>query len=431
MLKDTKGQPLPAGHPILGRRTASPVDNAVTQSTLDCGTKKFPDAIPYVLLLILHARHARSSMQRQMSKANPPSAQSGPQAAIMKYMPLLYVVWGWAFPAGLILYWTTANGIQIAQQTVMLRAGHIGPEALERAEWPSSGAGPRRAGPKKKGFMSWMNEKAQAAQGKQEEVKEQRPGQDDRRTARADPKPQAQQKGQQKKPQPKKPGPTQQQKKPQQSSGARQTASTRVPEDASPNGETGKPAKGAQPGNKLKPKRKPSSAPEGAQEDRRASAGTTTSISRSRPTPSRTSSRSSSPRWTSTRSPSPVEQGGRMYVDILDGDPDGHVAADRQATGRPWTPSRSSPARWSAAGSTSGSASWWTWRTTASAAPREVEETARAAAERALETGQEQALEPMDALERKIAHDAVAGIEGVRTESRGEEPARYVVVFPD
>jgi spoIIIJ-associated protein len=37
----------------------------------------------------------------------------------------------------------------------------------------------------------------------------------------------------------------------------------------------------------------------------------------------------------------------------------------------------------------------------------------------------------MDALERKIAHDAVAQVEGVRTESKGEEPDRYVVVFPE
>jgi spoIIIJ-associated protein len=37
----------------------------------------------------------------------------------------------------------------------------------------------------------------------------------------------------------------------------------------------------------------------------------------------------------------------------------------------------------------------------------------------------------MDALERKIAHDAVSGIDGVRTESKGEEPDRYVVVFPE
>jgi YidC/Oxa1 family membrane protein insertase len=262
VLKDTKGQPLPAGAPILGTN-GQPVDNAVTQPTLDCGTKKFPDAIPYVLLLVLMLISA-VFMQRQMTKANPQSAQTGPQAALMKYMPLIYVVWGWAFPAGLILYWTTANGIQIAQQTVMLRAGHIGPDALERAKAEQR----RRAeegGPKKKGFMAWINEKAQAAQGQQEQVKEQRPGQDGRKGGPR--KPQAQQqKGQQKKPQKpqqKKPGPAQQQKKPQQASGRGKPVDP-APGDASPNGETGKPAKGAQPGNKLRPKRKPSSAPEGA-----------------------------------------------------------------------------------------------------------------------------------------------------------------------
>jgi len=60
-----------------------------------------------------------------------------------------------------------------------------------------------------------------------------------------------------------------------------------------------------------------------------------------------------------------------------------------------------------------------------------VEEKARSAAETAVESGEEQALEPMDALERKIAHDAVADMDGVRTESKGEEPDRYVVVFPE
>jgi spoIIIJ-associated protein len=55
---------------------------------------------------------------------------------------------------------------------------------------------------------------------------------------------------------------------------------------------------------------------------------------------------------------------------------------------------------------------------------------AEAAAERALETGQEQELEPMDALERKIVHDAVAGIDGVESGSRGEGPDRHVVVSP-
>ena len=129
--KDTQKQPIVQGLPILASGN-QPIESAPTsQATLDCGSKKFPDAIPYVVLLLLMLGTA-VYQQRQMSKASPPSAQTGAQQAIMKYMPLMYGVWGWAFPAGLIMYWTTANGIQIAQQTVMLRAGHIGPEALER-----------------------------------------------------------------------------------------------------------------------------------------------------------------------------------------------------------------------------------------------------------------------------------------------------------
>jgi spoIIIJ-associated protein len=57
-------------------------------------------------------------------------------------------------------------------------------------------------------------------------------------------------------------------------------------------------------------------------------------------------------------------------------------------------------------------------------------EKAQEAAERALQTGREQELEPMDALERKIVHDAVAEIDGVESGSRGEDPDRYVVIHP-
>ncbi len=60
-----------------------------------------------------------------------------------------------------------------------------------------------------------------------------------------------------------------------------------------------------------------------------------------------------------------------------------------------------------------------------------VEDKAARRPSRPSRSGEEQALEPMDALERKIAHDTVATIDGVRTESRGEEPNRFVVVLPE
>jgi spoIIIJ-associated protein len=126
----------------------------------------------------------------------------------------------------------------------------------------------------------------------------------------------------------------------------------------------------------------------------------------------------------------PSEQGGRMYVDILDGDDadmalligkqgatlDAIQELARQVVGR----------RLDERIRVLVDVEDYRKRRTS-----KVEEQARAAAERALDSGEEQSLEPMDALERKIAHDAVADVDGVRTESKGEEPDRYVVVFPE
>jgi spoIIIJ-associated protein len=39
-------------------------------------------------------------------------------------------------------------------------------------------------------------------------------------------------------------------------------------------------------------------------------------------------------------------------------------------------------------------------------------------------------LEPMTAVERKVVHERLKGVEGVETSSEGTEPNRYVVVFP-
>ena len=46
------------------------------------------------------------------------------------------------------------------------------------------------------------------------------------------------------------------------------------------------------------------------------------------------------------------------------------------------------------------------------------------------ETGTAKALQPMTPFERKVVHDAIAEIGGVRSESEGEEPNRFVVVHP-
>ena len=57
-----------------------------------------------------------------------------------------------------------------------------------------------------------------------------------------------------------------------------------------------------------------------------------------------------------------------------------------------------------------------------------LEDRAREVAARVLKSGAEEILEPMNPFERKIVHDAVSGIDGVESSSRGEEPDRAVVI---
>ena len=52
-------------------------------------------------------------------------------------------------------------------------------------------------------------------------------------------------------------------------------------------------------------------------------------------------------------------------------------------------------------------------------------------ARRVLESGEREELTPMTPFERKIVHDAVAAVSGVRSESEGAEPSRRVVVLLD
>ena len=47
-----------------------------------------------------------------------------------------------------------------------------------------------------------------------------------------------------------------------------------------------------------------------------------------------------------------------------------------------------------------------------------------------VETGEERALEPMSAADRKAIHDALTDSSGVVTRSEGEDPRRFVVVAP-
>ena len=52
------------------------------------------------------------------------------------------------------------------------------------------------------------------------------------------------------------------------------------------------------------------------------------------------------------------------------------------------------------------------------------------AAKRVAGSRQPERLAPMNPFERKVVHDVIAGVSGVRSESEGEEPNRRVVVLP-
>lgn len=58
-----------------------------------------------------------------------------------------------------------------------------------------------------------------------------------------------------------------------------------------------------------------------------------------------------------------------------------------------------------------------------------LEAEAQSVVERVRESGESVSLDPMSPFERKVVHDAVAAA-GLKSESEGAEPRRYVVVLP-
>jgi spoIIIJ-associated protein len=60
---------------------------------------------------------------------------------------------------------------------------------------------------------------------------------------------------------------------------------------------------------------------------------------------------------------------------------------------------------------------------------QELRDLGRATAERVLAGDDRIRLQPMTPFERKVVHDAVAAVDGVHSESEGEDPRRRVVVF--
>jgi len=126
--------------------------------TLDCGDSG-ADRIPYfVMLAFMIATTFYSS--RQTQKATPASAQNSQTQIITKVMPVMFGIFGFQFPAGLVLYWTVSNLFQIGQQAVMLRLGHIGPAAMDRRIADAKAKASSKPDKPRSGFIGKMMERA-------------------------------------------------------------------------------------------------------------------------------------------------------------------------------------------------------------------------------------------------------------------------------
>jgi YidC/Oxa1 family membrane protein insertase len=84
---------------------------------LNCGNG-WPSRIPYYLLAVAMIG-TTFYQQRQMQRASP--GGNPQQQMLTRIMPLLFGVWGFLFPAGLVVYWITTNLVQIGQQQFLLR----------------------------------------------------------------------------------------------------------------------------------------------------------------------------------------------------------------------------------------------------------------------------------------------------------------------
>jgi YidC/Oxa1 family membrane protein insertase len=161
VIYDVHRNPVKAGFPII--REGSPVtSNGVqvkSEATYDCGSGG-ASKIPYFLLLLLMVG-TTFYQQLQMQRVSPPGSASQQQQVLLRAMPLVFGFIGFSFPAALVLYWTVANLIQITQQWYLLRAGHIGPEAIER-QIAAQKARQTDDGnqPQKRGWFSSMMERA-------------------------------------------------------------------------------------------------------------------------------------------------------------------------------------------------------------------------------------------------------------------------------
>ena len=80
-------------------------------------------AIPYLIMIVLMVATQYIQQWHSMSgqERDPNQPGAGAQQAVTKIMPLFIGVISWQFPAGLVLYWATANLFRLGQQVLIFK----------------------------------------------------------------------------------------------------------------------------------------------------------------------------------------------------------------------------------------------------------------------------------------------------------------------
>lgn len=144
--------------------------------------------IPIVPLAILAGvfQFIQMRMMRPRNQDKVTDPQQAMMQTMMNFMPLMVVVFGWSFPAGVVLYWVTQSVYSVVQQWFITGWGAIGDWAPWLPELPAH----RRLGHRKpsktnvvvsgepvqqRGIMGWMQRQATQMEEKKTERDAARP----------------------------------------------------------------------------------------------------------------------------------------------------------------------------------------------------------------------------------------------------------------
>jgi YidC/Oxa1 family membrane protein insertase len=93
----------------------------LAKSASEAVKQGFGTFLPYFALIVAMVL-LQIFAQQQITKRNPQAAAANPQMQMInKVFPFLFGIWGWAFQAGLTLYWAVSAALRIVQQTALYR----------------------------------------------------------------------------------------------------------------------------------------------------------------------------------------------------------------------------------------------------------------------------------------------------------------------